>query len=77
MTLRMALWLQVIITVTIKTLDTLHMEFLYKKLNKSDNFDVSVKDDSFYCIPSKKDVVLKLMFATEEAFKIYKENSSK
>ena len=60
-----------------KTLDTLHMEFLYKKLNKSDNFDVSVKDDSFYCIPTKKDVVLKLMFATEEAYKIFKENSNK
>jgi hypothetical protein len=58
-----------------KTLDTLHMEFLYKKLNKTDNFDISVKDDSFYCIPSKKDVVLKLMFATEEAFKILKEKS--
>ena len=39
-------------------------------VDKTDNFDVSVKDDSFYCIPSKKDVVLKLMFATEEAFKI-------
>ena len=49
------------------------MEFLYKKLDKTDNFDVSVKDDSFYCIPSKKDVVLKLMFATEEAYKILKE----
>lgn len=55
---------------------TLHTEFLYKKLNKTDNFDVSVKDDSFYCIPSKKDVVLKLMFATEEAYKIFKEQTS-
>ncbi|MBQ8765513.1 MAG: hypothetical protein IJZ16_01795 [Clostridia bacterium] len=60
-----------------KSLFTLHTEFLYKKLNKTDNFDVSVKDDSFYCIPSKKDVVLKLMFATEEAYKILKEQSSK
>ncbi len=53
-----------------KSLFTLHTEFLYKKLGGSDNFDVSVKDDSFYCIPSKKDVVQKLMFATEEAYKI-------
>lgn len=59
-----------------KTLFTLHTEFLYKKLNKTDNFDVSVKDDSFYCIPSKKDVVLKLMFATEEAYKILKDRTS-
>ena len=41
------------------------------------NFDVSVKDDSFYCIPTKKDVVLKLMFATEEAYKIYNENHAR
>lgn len=60
-----------------KSLFTLHTEFLYKKLGKTDNFDVSVKDDSFYCIPSKKDVVLKLMFATEEAYKILKEQSDK
>lgn len=59
-----------------KSLFTLHTEFLYKKLDKTDNFDVSVKDDSFYCIPSKKDVVTKLMFATEEAYKILKETSS-
>lgn len=55
---------------TTKSLFTLHNEFLYKKLGKIDCFDVSVKDDSFYCIPSKKDVVMKLMFATEEAYKI-------
>jgi hypothetical protein len=55
----------------------LHNEFLYKKLGKTDVFDVSVKNDSFYCIPSKKDVVLKLMFATEEAYKIYNEKSIK
>lgn len=60
-----------------KSLFTLHTEFLYKKLDKTDNFDVSVKDDSFYCIPSKKDVVTKLMLATEEAYKILKEQSDK
>ena len=56
-----------------KNLYTLHHEFLYKKLGKVDLFDVSIKDDSFYCIPTKKDVVMKLMFATEEAFKIVNE----
>lgn len=60
-----------------KSLFTLHMEFAYKKLNMSDNFDVSVKDDSLYCIPSQKDVVTKLMLATEEAYKIVKEKSAK
>ncbi len=55
---------------TTKSLFTLHNEFIYGKLDKADAFDVSVKNDSFYCIPSKKDVVMKLMFATEEAYKI-------
>ncbi len=56
-----------------KSLYTLHIEFLYKKLNMSDNFDISIKDDSFYCISEKKDIVTKLMFATEEAHKIVTE----
>ena len=55
---------------TTKSLFTLHNEFIYGKLDKADAFDVSVKNDSFYCVPSKKDVVMKLMFATEEAYKI-------
>lgn len=55
---------------TTKSLYTLHNEFLYGKLEKVDCFDVSVKDDSLYCTPSKKDVVTKLFFATEEAYKI-------
>ena len=53
-----------------KTLYTLHNEFAFKKLGKVDCFDVSVKDNSFYCIPRQKDVVTKLMLATEEAYKI-------
>ncbi len=53
-----------------KNLYTLHIEFDFKKLGKTDNFDVSVKNDSLYCIPSKKDVVTKLMLATEEMYKI-------
>ena len=57
-----------------KTLYTLHNEFAFKKLGKIDCFDVSIKDDSFYCIPSKKDVVTKLMLATEEAYKIVNEH---
>lgn len=61
---------------TTKSLYTLHNEFLYGKLEKVDCFDVSVKDDSLYCTPSKKDVVTKLVFATEEAFKIIKDKST-
>ena len=56
-----------------KTLYTLHNEFAFKKLGKIDCFDVSIKDDSFYCIPSQKDVVTKLMLATEEMYKIVTE----
>lgn len=61
---------------TTKSLYTLHNEFLYGKLEKVDCFDVSIKDDSLYCTPSKKDVVTKLVFATEEAFKIIKDKST-
>lgn len=60
-----------------KTLYTLHNEFVFKKLGKIDCFDVSVKDDSFYCIPSKKDVVTKLMLATEEMYKIVSDKKEK
>ena len=56
-----------------KDMYSLHVEYAYKKLGKIDCFDVSVKDDSFYCIPTKKDVVTKLGFATEEMFKIITE----
>lgn len=56
-----------------KTLYTLHIEFDFGKLNKTDSFDVSVKNDSLYCIPTKKDVVTKLMLATEEMYKIVNE----
>ncbi len=59
---------------TSKTLYTLHIEFDYTKLNKTDSFDVSIKNDSIYCIPQKKDVVTKLMLATEEMYKILNES---
>lgn len=55
------------------TLYTLHNEFSFIKLGRVDCFDVSVNDNSFYCIPSQKDVVTKLMLATEEAHKIVNE----
>lgn len=56
-----------------KSLYTLHIEFAFKKLGKVDCFDVSVKNDSFYCISSKKDIYTKLMLATEEMYKIVNE----
>jgi len=56
-----------------KDMYSLHVEYAYKKLGKIDCFDVSIKDDSFYCIPTKKDVVTKLGFATEEMYKIITE----
>lgn len=62
---------------TTNSLFSLHIEFNYTKLNTVDCVDISIKNDSFYCIPSKKDVSTKLMLATEEAYKIYNENPSK
>ncbi len=60
-----------------KTLYTLHIEFDFGKLDKQDCFDVSVKNDSIYCIAQKKDVGTKLMLATEEMYKIVSESTSK
>lgn len=60
-----------------KTLYTLHIEFDFGKLDKQDCFDVSVKNDSIYCIANKKDVGTKLMLATEEMYKIASQSTTK
>ena len=56
-----------------KSIYGLHIEYEFKQLKYVDCFSVSTNNDSFYCIPSQKDVVTKLMLATEEMFKIANE----
>ena len=45
--------------------NSLHVEYDYCYLLPFDCFDISTEDDSFYCYPTKQNVITKLAFATE------------
>jgi hypothetical protein len=45
--------------------NSLHVEYDFGPLDGSDYVDISTENDSFYCKPTKKDVITKLAFATE------------
>lgn len=51
-----------------KSLDSMHIEYDYKK--KGDLIDISIPDDSFWCYMTKRDVITKISFATEEMHKL-------
>ncbi len=46
-----------------------HVEYDYCYVRPEDCIDISTDKDSLYCYPSKKNVVTKLSFATEELYK--------
>ena len=46
-------------------INSLHVEYDYCHLLPYDCFDISTEDDSFYCYPTKENVLSKLAFATE------------
>lgn len=50
--------------------NSLHIEYDYCYIKPLDCVDISTENDSFYCYPSKPNVVTKLAFATEEIYKI-------
>lgn len=54
--------------------NSLHIEYDYCYIKPFDCIDISTETDSFYCYPTKENVVTKLAFATEE---IYQLNSKK
>ncbi len=58
-----------------KGLYSLHIEYGFTQLKEKsiDCFEISTTNDSFYCIPKRKDIITKLALATEEAFKIANE----
>ena len=58
-------------------LDSMHVEFNYKKSRtaKGDCVDLSVPDDSYWCYTTKRDVIVKLAFATEEIHFFAKEQA--
>ncbi len=45
--------------------DSLHIEYDYCYIKPLDCVDISTEQDSFYCYPTKQNVVTKLAFATE------------
>ncbi len=45
--------------------NSLHVEYDYCYIRPEDCFDISTEDDSFYCYPTKQNVITKLAFATE------------
>ncbi len=56
-----------------KESNSLHIEYDYCYIKPFDCFDVSTENDSFYCYPTKQNVVTKLGFATEELYRLSQE----
>lgn len=50
--------------------NSLHIEYDYCYIEPYDCIDISTPDDSYYCYPTKENVVTKLGFATEEIYKM-------
>ena len=48
--------------------NSLHVEYDFGPIDKADYLDISTENDSFYCRPSKPNVITKLAFATEEIY---------
>lgn len=49
--------------------NSLHVEYNFSPIDGADYVDISTEDDSFYCRPSRKNVITKLGFATEELYR--------
>ena len=50
--------------------NSLHVEYDFPHIKPFDCVDISTESDSFYCYPTKENVVTKLAFATEEIYKL-------
>ena len=48
--------------------NSLHVEYNFTPIDGADYLDISTENDSFYCRPSKPNVITKLAFATEELY---------
>ena len=48
--------------------NSLHVEYDFGPIDKCDYVDISTENDSFYCRPTKPNVITKLSFATEEIY---------
>ena len=57
--------------------NSLHIEYDYCYIKPYDCFDISTDKDSFYCYPTKPNVITKLGFAVEELYRIKHEAAKK
>ena len=48
--------------------NSLHVEYDHNRIKPLDCFEFSTENDCFYCYPTKKHVITKLAFATEEIY---------
>ena len=46
-------------------INSLHVEYDFQHIKPFDCIDISTENDSFYCYPTKPNVITKLGFATE------------
>ena len=51
--------------------NSLHVEYDFPHIKPLDCIDLSTNDDSFYCFPTKENVVTKLAFATEIIYEMH------
>jgi hypothetical protein len=50
--------------------NSLHVEYDFPRIKPYDCVDISTESDSFYCYPTKENVITKLAFATEIIYEI-------
>lgn len=53
-------------------MEALHVEYDYFRIKRDDCFVINTEDDSFFIYPTKKNIITKLAFATEEMFLLTK-----
>ena len=58
-----------------RTMYGVHIEYDYCYVKPFDCIDISTEKDSFYCYPTKQNVVTKLSLATEEIYKLKQKKS--
>ena len=57
--------------------NSLHVEYDYVHIKPYDCFVINTEDDCFFCYTSKKDVITKLGFATEEIYQYHLNKKNK
>ena len=57
--------------------NSLHIEYSYVHIRHDDCFVINTEDDTYFCYPTKKDVITKLSFAVEEIYKYNLEKINK